>query len=149
MQCSLTEACSYICNIQRVVLSSGDLSKVLINELEFKKFYAYWQIYVKNCLSFIENLINYYSKQLNDILAKIVDTKVDDDVNNILAACNQYEEYIKLIFQIKLEIDYMETGMISCLGHKNEMVLIGTKMNRSIDLKTVYDTNINMKTYSC
>ena len=132
---NLPYLCKYLCNLQGRILKSEFKSNQLtlddINEIN-----TVWQYFTKKSMAFIKRLIDFYSEKLDDILKKLKDIKISShlEVENILNAMQLYEKYISLVFQIKLEIDYLETGAIKCKGHHNEMLLLNAKMDRSTNL---------------
>ena len=140
MNYTLPELCSYLCGIQSKVLSSSTSSLVFNDDYSTEVFYKYWDEFLTKTFIFIRNLINHYSKDLSEILNKLSqlnlkNIKESENVNNsILDACEEYEKYILLIYQIKLDIDYLDTGIINCLGHKKETLIYYATMNRSTNL---------------
>lgn len=137
MDSSLSEACEYICKIQSDILANRN---ILNADLDLKTFHCFWEVFVKKVFVYISNLIRYYSDQLTEVILKLCNLQLANITSNdcIIEACNEYENYIRLLFQIKLEIDYLETGLINCRGHHAEVTSTNAIMNRSIYLKDVY-----------
>jgi hypothetical protein len=142
----LSNACDYLCNLQNLILNqSNDLSFKLQNSNEMEVFYNHWDCYIKSGLLFIKQMINHYSTLLTikmNYLTKLSSIELKGNIDKIIDTMELYEQYIKLIYQIKLEIDYLDTGAICCKGHMDEMVLFHTTMNRSKDLKSTLSNNI-------
>lgn len=147
--CLLSDACFYLCNLQSIILNSNDeissISSMLNNDMRMEEFHNHWNCFITKGLEFIAGLIDYYSKVLLTKITHLLSLKVADE-SSILKAMDIYEDYIQLIYQIKLEIDYLDTGLIECNGHNKEMILYRTTMDRSKDLNSDLSNNI-LKSY--
>lgn len=126
----LSDACIYLCNLQKAILESNNDQNpsTILQEFQDK-----WEYYISNGILFLARLIKYYSDKLSDACAFLLNTEVSSE-QSILKAMRIFEEYVKLIYQISIEIDYLETGAIHCQGHNQELLFMGASMDRKSSL---------------
>ena len=147
---SLPYLCNYFCTLQGRILksvhaSSEDIDlKEIRSALVSNEFRNLWQCFTKKSMEFIQRLIDFYTSKLDNIIRNLKNIKISSHLeeDKIIDAMEEYEKYISLLFQIKLEIDYLDTGAINCKGHQNEMMLLKAKMDRSTNLELMGMTKI-------